>query len=506
MVYHRQYMVIYSILIAILAILTISNMNGAVISDEIFSLELVVHSWTEMVTLAMADVHPPLYYLILKVFIDLFSGGDPERSIIIGKFVAMLPSWILFLLSATMIRNHHGRRVSVLFSTLLIGLPTLIHVTSLIRMYSWGMLFITLAGVFAASIMQGRDEHAVWIGLLLSSVAACYTHYFCDVAIFYIYLWLLLWMICHRKDLIRHLLLNALLVVVAFLPWLGILAGQVGSVSDSYWIPEITGATILDYCKTFLAPYMDASMIRISLEILMGVIVILAIATCIRRGSNGNVPLYLMSIVGSVIVTGIAVSMVFRPIFVARYAIPSSGLFALGLAIAATRMLPEEWPIRILPERMTIRYAVSALALLILMGTAAINLLSYVKNEWIYRRNYNALEIGLLAKVRATTAAGERTVVYTDSTHVMGALAYLLQDSMIYGVGFDVTPYAHQLTVVDNIAAYSDEGIALADRTWLVHASDSDDALLQIVDLDEITPWYTTLEQITLSIYDLNQH
>lgn len=238
----------------------------------------------------------------------------------------------------------------------------------------------------------------------------------------------------------------------------------------------------------------------------MGVIVILAIATCIRRGSNGNVPLYLMSIVGSVIVTGIAVSMVFRPIFVARYAIPSSGLFALGLAIAATRMLPEEWPIRILPERMTIRYAVSALALLILMGTAAINLLSYVKNEWIYRRNYNALEIGLLAKVRATTAAGERTVVYTDSTHVMGALAYLLQDSMIYGVGFDVTPYAHQLTVVDNIAAYSDEGIALADRTWLVHASDSDDALLQIVDLDEITPWYTTLEQITLSIYDLNQH
>lgn len=44
--------------------------------DEVFSLNLVDHSWGDMFDLAKADVHPPFYYVILKLFI-LIGGGGP---------------------------------------------------------------------------------------------------------------------------------------------------------------------------------------------------------------------------------------------------------------------------------------------------------------------------------------------------------------------------------------------------------------------------------------------
>jgi uncharacterized membrane protein len=55
-----------------ITIITASNINLSLNTDEIFSLRLTEHSWSEMIRLAKLDVHPPLYYMILKIAVDLF--------------------------------------------------------------------------------------------------------------------------------------------------------------------------------------------------------------------------------------------------------------------------------------------------------------------------------------------------------------------------------------------------------------------------------------------------
>ena len=50
--------------------------------DEAFSIRMLEHSYGEMIALTAKDVHPPLYYIILKAGIGIlnfcFAGRVPE--------------------------------------------------------------------------------------------------------------------------------------------------------------------------------------------------------------------------------------------------------------------------------------------------------------------------------------------------------------------------------------------------------------------------------------------
>ena len=62
--------------------------------DEIYSLGMVKSPFNDFINFAFLDVHPPLYYLIFKVFykIGVFFGINP---IIIGKFTSLLPFYLI---------------------------------------------------------------------------------------------------------------------------------------------------------------------------------------------------------------------------------------------------------------------------------------------------------------------------------------------------------------------------------------------------------------------------
>ena len=46
--------------------------------DEFFSIEMVGRSWAEIPAATAGDVHPPLYYYILKLFVSVLAA--PMRS------------------------------------------------------------------------------------------------------------------------------------------------------------------------------------------------------------------------------------------------------------------------------------------------------------------------------------------------------------------------------------------------------------------------------------------
>ena len=484
-----------------LIVITISNLNLSVISDEVFSLQLTSHSWSEMIRLASEDVHPPLYYMILKLAVDLWGKGDPYRKVYIGKLVAVIPFYFLFMFSRKVIRKCYGELTASLFECFLIGLPSIIHVGTLIRMYSWGLLFVTFAGVCAALLLEGKKTRAVWFGLVISCVAACYTHYFCGVAVFCIYVSAFIWCLIRDRAGIRPLLVSAACVIVAFFPWAAVLAGQMKMVSKNYWIPAITQEVLLDYCKFFLAPYTNSKVIYRTAAVLLAVLIISACINMLRKGGKHVVACLWMMNVVEVILIGIAASLAIRPVFVARYAIPASGLFCLGFALTVA-----EW----INDSSSRKFGVSALC--ICGMTAVIDILSFTKNEYQYRRNFSFLKSSVLDVIQEKkVTAGrdvtdqEEPVLLTDSAHLQGAFSWFLQDVTVYGEGFEVTEYAKRMAFPGHIDSWSADAEQKAENLWIIHDNGKSEQWMRNIPVSQYEEFQTTLEQIEMKIYPVRK-
>lgn len=480
-----------------LIVITISNLNLSVISDEVFSLQLTSHSWSEMIRLASEDVHPPLYYMILKVAEDLFGRSDPYRAVYIGKLIAVIPFYFLFLFSGKVIRKYYGELTASLFECFLIGLPSIIHVGTLIRMYSWGLLFVTLAGFCAALLLEKEKEHMVWLGLTASCVAACYTHYFCGVAVFCIYISAGMWCLVRDRAKIRPLLASAACVVVAFLPWFAVLAGQVKTVSQNYWIPAITPEVLLDYCKFYLAPYTNSGFVYKPIAVLLAALIACACINMLRKGGKSVIACLWMFNVLEVILIGIAASLIIRPVFVARYAIPASGLFCLGFAVAVSEWI-ETHPFR----------NPGALTLCICGMTVVIDILSFTKNEYLYRKNFswlknNVLDVIQEEKTIADTGPAEQKepILVTDSAHLQGAFSWFLRNVTVYSEGFEVTDYARRMALPGHIDSWSPDVELQSKNLWIIHDSGKSDQWIKEELISQNEDRQASLEQIEMEIY-----
>ena len=75
--------------------------------DEYFTLTLINFDVGEMISLTAADVHPPLYYLILKFAMTVFGFfGISPHSIYAVRIVSIIPYAIIMLISYFKIRKE----------------------------------------------------------------------------------------------------------------------------------------------------------------------------------------------------------------------------------------------------------------------------------------------------------------------------------------------------------------------------------------------------------------
>lgn len=121
--------------------------------DEIYSLGMVKSPFNDFINFAFLDVHPPLYYLIFKVFykIGVFLGINP---IIVGKFTSLLPFYLILVLAATKVRKNWGCLTAGLFAFCIVTMPQLMNFAVELRMYSWGLFFVTASFIYAYDILN----------------------------------------------------------------------------------------------------------------------------------------------------------------------------------------------------------------------------------------------------------------------------------------------------------------------------------------------------------------
>lgn len=325
--------------------------SGDIWYDELFTMGLAGQPLGELIAITAADVHPPLYYMIVKLFLGSFGTlRSGIEQVILAKLVSTLPFWLCLGYSVTKIRKHFGMFSAGLYFFLLISMPQMADYTVEIRMYGYALFFITagmlhayeLTGTFA----NGRKRAFQWGLLTLYALAACYTHYFACVAAGMIYLYLFLEAFRSHclKQRIKPLFLSGAICVAGYLPWLATaVISQVRTVKENYWIQPLSLRTLGGCVKFLFRPAFGGELFGNLAAVILFLLYGLGFAVWLyrsrKRKENGKEQGKLFFCAGcigvliGVIVFGFAASALVRPIFVYRYMLPASGVFWLAFSI-----------------------------------------------------------------------------------------------------------------------------------------------------------------------------
>lgn len=284
-------------------------------SDEIYTKSMLEGSLPDFFTRFKNDLHPPLYYLGLKLFTNMF-----------GLNVVSLRLFsVLGLLSTLMLGYFTGQRVfgkqgAIYFCLLLISVPMLAAYSHQARMYTWAAFSVT--GVFLYSYLflkTGKNHDLVF--LFAFTVMAMYTHYYSMAAAYVTNMFVFLHLVLTKnKKWLPHLL-SLLAAIVAFIPWIFIFIVQIKKVQHAFWAPEVSLSAIL---SCFTIPFTEqfwTTHFSITFTILIYSLIIIAIILVFTKSFTEYRLLLWMSIIvfaGTLLIVTI-ISLISQPILSNRY-------------------------------------------------------------------------------------------------------------------------------------------------------------------------------------------
>ena len=346
--------------------------NQFVWYDEIFTLNILKNSYLNMVEITSADVHPPLYYIILKSVFKLFYLLKISfNEIILAKIVSMTPLILLIVFSAVKIRKNFGWLSAGIFAFSVVAMPQLLYYGIEIRMYSWALIFVTLSFYYGNQITN-TSKVKYWILFTFFSILAAYTHYFAGVGVVIIYLLLFSWLFFKNRKELKKWLLSTITSILLYLPWLFILINQMKMVKNDYWIEPITLSSLQSYLWFILSPFSQGDL---SYEWFSSIFVILLLLCIIalfayyllkNKEKKDFLALGVVILVGTILF-GVIVSIVFKPVFVARYVVPVLSCFWLAFSVLLAKFYSKK------------QIFIPILMIILIVG--AVNLIALVGDE-----------------------------------------------------------------------------------------------------------------------------
>jgi len=200
--------------------------------DEAYSVGMANHNFVGIWNIGKNDVHPVLYYWMLRI-VNILTNG----SILAYRLFSALPVAILGILGITHIRKDYGEKTGILFSFLTYFLPMMSVYANQIRMYSWALLIVTVLAIYTYRIYMGHGSKKNWIIFGITSLASLYIHYYGLMAAGLINVFLLIHFIIKKrwKELKIQIAIGTI-QVIAYTPWLIALLSQMKQVSDGFWI------------------------------------------------------------------------------------------------------------------------------------------------------------------------------------------------------------------------------------------------------------------------------
>ncbi|MBQ3230462.1 MAG: glycosyltransferase family 39 protein [Clostridia bacterium] len=335
--------------IAVIALSAVVYIGSALFEgiwfDEAYTVGAVSNDMGYMIKYLTYDVHPHLYYMVLKIWSYVFGN-----SVIALRMFSAVFGVACVALGYTHIRRDFGNEVGFWFSFLLLFSFSTLKYALQIRMYTFAIFLLTLTALYAWRSKNGggRKERALF---LIFSVLSAYTHYFAFFIVAMINVFTLIGAIASddKKKALNSWFFDAFIQFASYAAGLAVFLFQI-SLGGADWIrlefPNVIYDTVIHFFTG--APLLDDFAFGSSLYNAIGVVLTIIFAeTFIRlrflfktEKEKYRAPFLSYAVCMAVFGFTVAVSF-FRPIYYARYAICFSGFlfFSAAFLLACSKKI-----------------------------------------------------------------------------------------------------------------------------------------------------------------------
>ena len=248
--------------------------------DEAFSWTLATQfSATDVVSRTARDVHPPLYYLLLKGWTTVF--GDSVlamrlMSVVLGFLtIAVLPPFCRACFSVSIPSSHcagDGDRRGVdigLFTAAACAISSShIQWSQEVRMYALCTLLVMASAWMLLQALQHVQHVRYWMAYSAASVALLYSHNYAIFSIAGQCLFVAAVLLTQarrsgpassaNKSRSRTAIIAFVTIAAAYAPWVPVLIAQTTRVKEAYWIGSVRAFTVPDCWYRLFFPNNDS--------------------------------------------------------------------------------------------------------------------------------------------------------------------------------------------------------------------------------------------------------
>ena len=319
------------------AFLMTGAFHGNLWFDESYTVGLMNHNLWDIIKISGADVHPPFYYVLLRLYTFVFGS-----SLVSLRLFSVLFASLLTGLGFTHIRRDFGERVGFWYTALMFLLAVTFKYANEIRMYTLAPYLVILAAIYAYRFYKsGMTDNKCKNLFLIFGILGAYTHYYGLAAAGAINLLLLLY--CRKNDMLALWRRLAAVQLLCYLPGFYWLVTQTSRVVGDFWISMRYPDFIYDSLSFFFVGYVPEDAVALTdvtlvlykaFALLFWGICTWAFIVYYRKHGKKTEPVMLaLKTVGIIIAFYFAVSLI-RPLYYVRYLTVLSGLIVFFLAFA----------------------------------------------------------------------------------------------------------------------------------------------------------------------------
>ena len=234
--------------------LTLSRLTlPSVWFDEGYSMYLMRYDLTDLTHYTAIDVHPPLYYYLLKGWTSLFGG-----SVVACRSLSVVLGVAVLVLVYLLIKKLFNRKSASLATFLVAISPMFVRYGIEARMYML-VLVIALLAVFAFYnlLHTGKRRWVVAMGILMS--LGMWTHYFTAMIWLSFWVYRLIYLYSHGlrgKKLAKsyfdaNWIIAHVVAIGLYLPWIPVALKQTKTLTGGFWIGDVNTSTLPGYLSEF---------------------------------------------------------------------------------------------------------------------------------------------------------------------------------------------------------------------------------------------------------------
>ena len=306
--------------------------------DEVFSVRAAQLSLGQIVSLTSADVHPPLYYLLLHFWISFF--GETETAV---RMLSVCFSVLTVLVVYQLALRLFTRRTAFFAALFTAISPFQVFFAQEARMYSQ-LTLLSAASVYFFVLWLKNDMRISGVLYVISTTLLLYTHIYAVFVVMAQLLYLVSLFFAARDYFqirLRRWLTGLLAMGLLFLPWAVVVLRQATKATQGYWIPTPDWLaplqTLIEYCGSFW------------LALLLLPLFVYGVMRSCRAGTDdktNSLPhpcaLLLLWLILP-IVAPFLLSKLATPFYLAKYTIAASLPFYLFAAVGLAQMRNGAW-------------------------------------------------------------------------------------------------------------------------------------------------------------------